>query len=211
MAKRKIVFQKHRARLEIINHIIGFSTSTLYGDNKHGHSAMSDYCFRHVSDVYAVPVGSLIMLTSAPTSKWYLSWLVEVKKEHFGPNFLLESIEDGSLCWWSNVGIKMYPTETLEEHPNWRWTDKQFKLNNQWMRAARKNSYVLVPNWLRFDGDKVTMSLRTRFSIDGFTSERTIQNSRKLLVRDMVAFVNEAEEERQRQIDSKKDLTNESQ
>ncbi len=83
-----------RARLSILNEVLSFPAI-------HGKDWISDW--------NEIPrEGDLVALNCAPATKWYLSWVHEYDPGDGWPKYLLESIEDGELCWWSNVGINIY-------------------------------------------------------------------------------------------------------
>lgn len=88
-----------RARLEILNYVIAFCTNTLY-DGKYFPPFSEGSGFESVKIGGAPPIGSLVRLMAAPATKWYLSWVVDVKKEEDGKytKCLLKSIEDGVVC-----------------------------------------------------------------------------------------------------------------
>jgi len=109
-------------------------------------------------------VGDLVALGSAPSSKWYISWLIEVNPNKGWPKYLLKSIEDGALCWWENVGFHAYVSEKIS--PDWKWSDRQFKFYDRWRRVAYKKhgAYIVLPGPTIFgDDDSVTLKLRERF------------------------------------------------
>lgn len=186
---------RNRARLQILNYIVTFSTRTFYTQD-YREAAIEEHSFFYPKDIDEIQLGSLVMITSAPFSKWYLGWLVEINKErcHLGTSFLIESIEDGSLCWWSNVGIKYFSPETVSRNPQWRWSDKQYELNDRWIKNIHKKreAYTTLPAMLEFEGDKVVFRTREKFGIGTFKAEKEFDNWRKVLVRDMLAFWDKA-------------------
>ena len=135
-------------------------------------------------------VGDLVAMSSVPSSKWYLSWLVDTKPDgaFSSMQYLLESIEDGSLCWWSNVGLSYYNRERIS--PQWRWTDQQFMFNRRWMNACkRENAYIVLPLQVCFhDDDSVTLGVRIRFGFSDFTNSKTFPNWKKLLMKSMQEY-----------------------
>lgn len=174
-----------RARMEILNYIITFSTYKAY-DGKVWPTGSDAY---FVNSNYNPPIGSLCMLQAAPFSKWYLSWLIEKD----GEKFLLQSIEDQSLCWWSNVGIFHYNPKVVDEQVSWRWSDRQFKFADQWKRACKKrDAYITLPRTPQFDGDSVTLSTRQRFNLSDYSPSKKFDNWRKVSFSDMLNFYDEA-------------------
>ena len=150
----------------------------------------------HVDHSYReVRVGDLVALSSAPVSKFYLGWLVETRENQPGwPEFLLQSIDDGSQCWWSNVGVTYMNRETVKAHPEWRWDDQQHAFNDRWIKACykKRDAYIYLPVQVVYSGDQVTLSIRVRH---GFRPERptkTFEHWKKVKVADMLAFYDAA-------------------
>lgn len=72
---------------------------------------------------------------AAPTTKWYLSWVVDVKEEAGKyTKCLLKSTEDGSLAWWENVGYYNIPLELSDKFPSWKYNDEQFSFGTNGTR-----------------------------------------------------------------------------
>jgi len=159
------------AKLAILNEVLSFPTIR----DKDWHE-----------DRKPVP-GSLVCMSCAPVSKWYLSWVVETKlHEHGFHEYLLESIEDQSLCWWNNVSINVYNPKRVREMPNWRWTDKQFSFVSKWNRVLKsEDAYNVLPAGTTFyeDSNSVTIALRERWGglrdHDVFKYSETFDNWKK--------------------------------
>lgn len=134
--------------------------------------------------------GDLVSMNSAPASKWYLSWVVDYRERSKGwPEWLLESVEDGSLCWWSNVGLNIYSRERVSNC--WRWTDRQWKFKDRWMRhcVRKHDAYIVLPCWPEFDNRKVTLSLRIRHGLgEGFQHQQEFEDFRKVTTAIMSEF-----------------------
>ncbi len=108
-----------------------------------------------------IPIGSLCMLSAAPSSKYYLSWyLGEKDGEHY-----LQSIEDHSVVRASNVAISHLPLEMTEECPQFHYSDRQFSFQDRWHKVVKQKSYWLVPMYSVFneDNNKVTLRLRQKY------------------------------------------------
>ena len=183
-----------RARLMILHYIMQFSLSHTFGDGK-SYGGLLSGAF-HVDHSYReVRVGDLVALSSAPVSKFYLGWLVETRENQPGwPEFLLQSIDDGSQCWWSNVGVTYMNRETVKAHPEWRWDDQQHAFNDRWIKACykKRDAYIYLPVQVVYSGDQVTLSIRVRH---GFRPERptkTFEHWKKVKVADMLAFYDAA-------------------
>jgi len=133
-------------------------------------------------------VGDLVSLQSAPPSKWYVSWLIETRCVH-DREYLLESIDDGSLCWWSNVSLNHYNRERVGNNPTWRWEDRQFDFWKRWRKAASTDSWLLRPSLPEFSGFKVTLSVRKTFE-SGVLFGKEFLDWRKLKISDMIDYYN---------------------
>lgn len=188
---------KTRARIEILNWIICFSTSNRYGDHASHVGGIENSFEGGMFD--KAPIGSLVKLGSAPFSKWYLSWVIDTRNN--GNEYLLESIEDGSLCWWGNVSVNPYNPETVKKFPQWRWTDAQFAFSDRWQRACkRRGAYMVLPMLPVFHEDgSVTLGCRLRY--EGLPGRRQrpapkkFDNWKKVKVKDMLAYYDEAKAE----------------
>lgn len=169
---------KTRAKFHILNEVLSFPTIR----NK-------DW----TSDSFQERLpqkGDLVALSSAPPSKWYLSWLRDLAEENGMPKYLLESIEDGELCWWSNVGISFYNRERVANNPQWQWSDAQFAFRDRWGKVARKTgNRMVVPAEPVFGGDGgVTLNVRIRFGISDYSNPKTFPNWKKVSVKIMDAY-----------------------
>jgi hypothetical protein len=186
---------KSRAKIRILSHITQFSLATILPGNQH-HRCLSDMGFRNDLTNETVRIGDLVALQSAPSSKWYLSWLNAIEKSDrssFEHRYLLESIEDGEECWWCNVSFLYYSREDLEHHPEWRWTDAQFQLNDRWTRTClkEKDSYRFKPDRLKFEGSDVRLRIRQHIWYTGPGNERAIGPWKKLTIASMKRIYNE--------------------
>lgn len=137
-------------------------------------------------------IGDLVSLTSAPPTKWYLSWVIDVEKHEsrFSTKYLLESIEDGSLCWWENIGFNVYNRQKTKENITWKWDDKQFAFNDRWRKACNRNdAYIVLPKLPSFnEGNSVTLDVRIRFGLKDFSHPRTFDNWKKLTIKEMEKY-----------------------
>ncbi len=186
--------EKSIARQEILNYIITFCTKSNYGDGySHLPDVKNSFYSTSSDGVKNIPIGSLVRLMAAPFSKYYLSWLREVEYNDgdYSTKWLLESIEDGSLCWWENVQLWALPKTTTDEYPSWQWTDQQFQFKKRWFNACHKkrDAYILLPCFPEFKEDgSVMLSLRTRFSIKDDRPEIRFDNWQKVKTKEMLEF-----------------------
>ena len=164
---------KNRARIMILSELLAFPTI-------HGKDWYSDY------DVKP-QVGDLVSMHSAAPSKWYLSWVREINLNNGWPKYLLESIDDESLCWWENIGLTVYDRQRLKERHSWQWTDKQFQLSDRWRRVRkRRDEYIVVGVPPTFgENGAVTFDVRVRFSLGDYHNPRTFPNWKKVTIKMM--------------------------
>lgn len=185
---------KNQARIEILNYIIQFCTVQCFSENSFSLGRKETSFHGNSFNKQEPPIGSLCMLSSVPTSIYYLGWLREIKHDdsRFSTQFLIESIEDGSRCWWHNVGIWYLPIETSDRFPSWQWTDEQFAFQKKYDNAFRKrHAYGLRALNAVFDMDGgVTVKIRRMWSNDIF-AEKTFSNYKKVLSRDLLKFYDE--------------------
>lgn len=176
---------KNRAKILILSEILSFPTIS-------GKNWRSDLSCR--TDLQ---IGDLVSLSSAPPTKWFLSWLREVDPNNGWPKYLLESIEDGELCWWENVGLNIYSRERVTDRPSWKWDDKQFEFNDRWHKVCRNNdAYIVLPCQPVFHDDgSVLLDVRIRFQISDYRNPKTFPNWKKVTMKLMDSYYNESVKE----------------
>jgi len=171
---------KVRARLSILNELL--RNPAVRGED-----------WEH--DIFGeqVQVGDLISLSFAPINKWYVSWIKDIKKESDG-TYLLESIEDQELRWWSNVSISVFNREIVKERSSWRWDDKQFEFYDRWLKVGKRNgAYMLRPGLPIFTGKDVILNVRVAFSLTAFSNPKTFSNWKKLPMKEMDEYYKECD------------------
>lgn len=166
---------KNRARISILSELLSFPTINQKDWNK-GASLDPE-----------VKTGDLVSLCSAPSTQWYLSWFIESRIKNGFTEYLLESIEDGELCWWTNVGLNVYDRERVDDRPSWKWNDKQFAFNDRWMKVCKRNgAYIVLPVTPKFnEDDSVELNVRVRFGFSDYTNPVTFPNWKKLTMKMM--------------------------
>lgn len=191
MAKKK-ADTYYRSKIDILNYVLNFCTKKYY---ESGMRFDNEKTFKGGLNGHEAPIGSLCILSSAPFTKWYLSWLLEYKPdEGYGGTFLLKSVEDGSLCNWSNVSVFYLPLSLTDRFPQWKWTDRQYNLWDRWNRAAkRRDAYITLPCMPEFTDDGgVVLSTRERFSLSPYSPKKKFDNWKEVKLKDMLAFYDEA-------------------
>ena len=185
---------KSRAKILILSHLAQFSLQRRIGNLPY--SGLADMAFESggFGDANVHP-GDLVALQAAPPSKWYLSWLVSTQTPAgwIGPQYTLESIEDGTLCNWSNVSLVYYNREQVRDHPEWRWTDRQHQFNDRWLRVCRKErgAFIHLPVQAKFEDDAVILQVRLRYGIREDLPPRRFGNWRKTTKKMMLEYYDE--------------------
>lgn len=200
------------ARMEILGFILQFCTGTIYGaedaarEFPRGTSSCGFVsCF---GGQMKPKIGDLVRLESVAASKWSIGWLVEMRELHAGwPEYLIRSLEDGTLCWWGNVGISFLHRGTLEKHPNWRWTDRQWAFHKRWFKVCyeEKDAYIVRPLMAQFgEGYSVTLGTRTMHGFDDIRPERSYPDFRKVTKAMMAEVYDHCVAERERILGERK-------
>lgn len=183
---------KNKARLQILGYLAQFSLQRRIGGQVYG--GLKDCAFE--GDTQDAIPGDLVALQSAPFGKWYLGWLIskEWPEGWAGEQYLIESIEDGELCNWSNVGLIHYNRETVRNHPEWRWTDAQFDFKERWWNVCYKDkdAYIYLPTMPVFDDKGVELGVRVRFGISQTVIREHFPNWRKVTKKMMAEFYDTA-------------------
>lgn len=195
---------KTRSRQHILHYVLSFCMTRIYGRD----DAESEYPHRHggscgfVEEYGETPAqaGDLVRISAASVSKWTLSWLVDRREPSPGNwEYLLESIEDGELCWWSNVGISFLHRRAL--NPSWRWTDRQWAFRDRWIHVCyrEKGAYIVRPLDPVFGGGfTVTLGTRTSHGFDDICPERVFPDWRKVTKAMMAQVYDDCVAERDR-------------
>ncbi len=183
-----------RAYAEILDYVLGFCMTHIYEDSEGEYPRTTGGLKGFVScgmlSNRSPRIGDLIRLNAIRNDfKWRLSWLVETRpaKGCGDTEYLLQSIVDGQLCWWSNVGIDYFHRQTLAQNPSWRWSDEQHAFCDRWFKAcARHDPYHYRPVAPDFSSDgSATIGTRSRFDFDGHRATRGVPNWRKITLKAM--------------------------
>lgn len=165
---------KNRARISILSEVLSFPTLGTKWTS----------CFA----VEMLQVGDLVAMNCAPATKYYLSWLHEINPNNGWPKYLLESIEDGELCWWENIGLSYYNRKRIANCPSWKWDDNQFSFNDRWKRVCYKknDAYIILPCEPLFTDDGgVFLDVRVRFSLSDYHDPIYFSNWKKVTLKMM--------------------------
>ena len=184
-----MTFDKRKSRDKIMHYLLQFCLGTTYSDG-------TTHCHKGFSSDFARAdkprVGDLVRLTSIRAQNWSICWLLDTR--HDGREYLCESVETGEQCWWSNVGIGYFDRETVENSPEWRWTDRQHKFDKRWERVCYKDNdaYSVLPLRAQFgDGYEVTLQVMTRHGLDEYRLSETFCDWRKVTKAMMSEFYSE--------------------
>ena len=192
---KHVRFNKTKARLSILNYITTQCLSVRYGDGSASGGFGNNY---FQSLIFERPeIGDLVTLSSAPQTEWYLSWYVgfEAKSDSFCDIHVLESIETGNMGNWSNVSFYVLCRDVVNDHPEWKWDDAQYRLKEKWFRACykKRGAYITLPTRPIFDNfGGVELGTRTRFGM-GPVYKRRFPNWKKLTVKMMLEFYDQCE------------------
>lgn len=170
---------KLRARQQILHYVLSFCVSRRYDGDTRLYPGIEG--FHSEMSRAAVQVGDLVILKSAPASKWTIGWLRAIREHPHDREYCIESLDDGDLCWWSNVGIEYFPRDKIDE--SWRWTDRQHAFNDRWRRVCFKerDAYIYLPLYAEFgEGYAVTLGTRVRFGFDAKQCRRSFPDWRKV-------------------------------
>lgn len=200
---------KSRARSEILHYVLSFTTSRIFGaaDAQAEYPRTSGGLTGFVSAGRDTPVeiGDLVLLQSAPASKWRLGWLREMRPLHSDTQYLIESLDDGELCWWRNVSIAFLQRRCVLDR--WQWTDRQFAFADRWNRVCYKerDAYIVRPVPPVFGEEfAVTLGTRTSHGFDDIRPSRTFTDWRKVTKAMMAQCYDECVAERSRIITESK-------
>lgn len=182
MEKKIDAKRKDKARISILGEIMQFPSINKWVS-----------CYFE----FTPQVGDLVAMNCVSNTKFYMSWLREIDPNDGWPKYLLESIEDGELCWWSNVGISYYDREIVKNRPQWKWTNEQFDFSSRWNRVCRKNdAYIVLPLQAVFtDNGGVTLDVRIRFGLDEYHNPATFENWKKVTMKMMDEYYKKSSDE----------------
>ena len=171
---------KHKARESIMHVVLQFCTTREY-------RRLEPYVFRSGEP----KVGDLVLLESVRRwTKWNIGWLREISADHFGCHaYVIESLEDGELCNWTNVGLVYIDRQLLKDYPRWQMTDRQVEFWERLYKEFREIPFGPRPANPYFDGvsvkfdiiDSLSRKEIGSFSFDDFTAltEKKIEKFRK--------------------------------
>jgi len=174
---------KHIARQRIMSYILQFCITHVWPGSQHSPS-LHGFVSSGYDSTGEVQIGDLVILSSAPATKWTIGWVrdIELKASRYDTRYLIESLEDGELCWWCNAGLSFLQRDELVKHPEWRWTDRQFAFNRRWLRQG--DGYIM-PMYAEFSEDgHVTLSIRTKWELieEDIRPKITLLNWKKVTV-----------------------------
>jgi len=172
---------KNKARLSILNELLSFPTIR----SKDWYADWPDQ---------KAAIGDLVALNSAPPSKWYVSWYIDTRNTNGMREYLLESIDDGDLCWWGNIGLSYYSRERVKENPQWKWDDRQFAFSERWFRVCRQSEvYPVRAMQPIFTGESVELNVRLHIFYEAnFRNPKSFENWKKVTMKEMESYYRES-------------------
>lgn len=193
MPDKSVKFEKTRSRIAILSYVLKFTTTSdwepekEYGKKSPGIIGFVNCGF---SGAGQPKEGDLVILSSVRTTKWVIGWLRGIRAGRGDYEYLIESLEDGTLCWWHDVGISYL--NRREVRYEWQWTDRQWKFNDQWARVVYRNTIGRSRSAVFHDDGSVTVTMRRSFAREEDpTATHVFPDWKKVKVRDM-AVVAEA-------------------
>ncbi len=188
MPDKSVKFEKTRSRIAILSYILAFTiTSDWEPESEHGRKSPGIVGFVNcgLAGAGTPKEGDLVRLSAVRTTKWVIGWLRGIRTGHGDYEYLVESLEDGTLCWWHNVGISYLNRRDVRDA--WQWTDRQWKFNDQWARVVYRDTICRSRDAVFHDDGSVTVMLRRSFAREEDPSPtHTFPDWKKVKVRDMV-------------------------
>lgn len=185
MGKHKPEFS--RARIDILSYVASFCISYTFQNG-----TPNIYSTKIKSNGYGngpqCKIGSLVFLSSTIiSSKWCISWCEDFKEgsDRFDHQYLLRSIEDGTLSWWSNISIVYIPPEDI--FPSWRFDDDQYAFVDK-LRKIDNDVYVRRFKTPIFNGLSVSLETR-RLHGDETIHALVLPNYKKATVKELKEFL----------------------
>ena len=138
--------------------------------------------------------GDLLLISGYRNPKFRMAWLKDIRVTCRGTEYLVQSTcGEGEVAWLHNVTVSFFHRPTLEQHPEWRWTNEQHWIADQWMEAVtqHRDTRLIAPAIPVFLGDSVRLKARGRFGISDFQPEKTIEDFRELTQQTMLSTFDE--------------------
>lgn len=110
----------------------------------------------------------LVVVTAMSDPEFRLSWIKELIRHPSGEvEFLFQSAKTGKEQWWTNVGTYVMRREMVSEHPEWRWNNAQWGVQERWAKLQRaKDEYVIRTALFSIHDTYAVVRTRTRYSMD---------------------------------------------
>jgi len=183
--ERVHVMTKNRARIAILGEVLAFPSLG---------SVNWTFCYFDKEP----QVGDLVSMNCASPSKYYLSWMREINQNNGWPAYLLESIDDGELCWWSNIGLSYFDRKMITDRPSWKWDDEQFAFKDRWNKVCYKknDAYIVIPCPPAFmDDGSVLLDVRIRYGLSDYRNPINFPSWKKLTMKAMDEYYKNSSKE----------------
>ncbi len=189
MPDKSVKFEKTRSRIAILSYVLQFTTSSDWEpESEYGKKTAGIVGFVRCGFAGAgsPKEGDLVLLSAVRTTKWVIGWLRGIRTGHGDYEYLVESLEDGTLCWWNNVGISYLNRRDVRDA--WQWTDRQWKFNDRWSKVVYRDTIGRARDASFHDDGSVTVTMRRSFAREEDpTPTHIFPDWKKVKVRDMVA------------------------
>jgi hypothetical protein len=174
---------------KLVDYLLHFCVSRIYGaDNASqqqprtfgGHTG---WVSLELNGDPALVEGDLLLLAGHRQPKWRMAWLKKVRITGICAEYLVQSVMgEGEQTWMTNVEVSHFHRPTLAQHPEWRWTNEQHRLADEWMAQCHEHrqTQLLAPMMPVFLGDSVTLKARARFGLDDYKPSITFSDFRTL-------------------------------
>jgi hypothetical protein len=147
-----------------------------------------------VNEQEALRPGDLLLISNHRDPKWRMAWLKRIRVTENGLEYLIQSTQgEGEITCMDNLSVSFFHRPTLAQHPEWRWTNEQHQLADQWLETVmdHRDTRLIAPMMPVFFGDSVVLKARGRFGISECRPEKTINDFRELTQESLLACFDE--------------------
>lgn len=152
------------AYIQIIDYILSFEIN-VGAEKTSRHGFRNPNFFSTYDDFQA---NDLVIIGAAQNTEYRISWLKEQLIHPSGEReFLLKSAKTGNECWWSNISLFVMDRKTVEDHPDWKWTNEQWEFKARWAKIQKEQDEYITRTYIEdIDDQYVRIGSRTRYSIN---------------------------------------------
>jgi hypothetical protein len=181
---------------KLVDYLMHFCVSRIYGadnaaqDQPRTFGGHSGFVSMELTGDPTLQEGDLVLLSGHRQPKWRMGWLRTVRNLPIGAEYMVHSVMgDGEVASFTNVSVSYFHRPTLKQHPEWRWTNEQHGMADEWIQTilAERQTSLIVPMQPVFLGDSVTLKARARFGLDEFKPSITLADFRSLTKADLLS------------------------